>query len=111
MQDNLIIARNVRKTICYVEKNSYNFPKEYKVLEERIINACYDILENVYRANLDQKISYKKEAIVKIKMLNFYLKQALDKELITKKKFLSYGKHLLEIHNMIYSWCDYEKSE
>ena len=44
-------------------------------------------------------------------MLNFYLKQALDKELITKKKFLSYGNHLLEIHNMISSWCEYEKSE
>ena len=44
-------------------------------------------------------------------MLNFYLKQALDKELITKKKFLSYGNHLTEIHNMVYGWCNYEKSE
>ena len=32
MQDNLLIARNVRKTIEYVEKNIYNFPNEYKVL-------------------------------------------------------------------------------
>ena len=44
-------------------------------------------------------------------MLNFYLKQALDKELITKKKLLSYGNHLTEIHNMVYGWCNYEKSE
>ena len=53
MEDNLIIARNVRKTINYIEKNIYNFPNEYKVLKERIINSCYDILENVYRANVN----------------------------------------------------------
>ena len=111
MNDNLLIARSVRKTNTYVEKNIYNFPNEYKVLKERIINSCYDILENVYRANVDQDVKTKWEALVQIKLLNFYLKQALDKELITKKKFLSYGNHLLEIHNMISSWCCYEKSE
>ena len=111
MNDNLVIARSVRKTITYVEKNIYNFPNEYKVLKERIINSCYDILENVYRANIDQDITFKREALVQLKMLNFYLKQALDKELITKKKFLSYGKHLLEIHNMVSSWCGYEASK
>ena len=110
MQDSLLIARCVRKTINYIEKNIYNFPNEYKVLKERILNSCYDILENVYRANLDQDINFKREALVQINMLNYYLKQALDKELITKKKFLSYGNHLTEIHNMVYSWCNYEKS-
>ena len=111
MNDNLLIARKVRKTIEYVEKNIYNFPNEYKVLKERIINSCYDILENVYSINVNQKREYKDEVLVQIKMLNFYLKQALDKELITKKKFLSYGNHLTEIHNMGYGWCNYEKSE
>ena len=111
MNDNLLIARKVRKTIEYVEKNIYNFPNEYKVLKERIINSCYDILENVYRANVNQKREYKDEILVQIKMLNFYLKQALDKELMTKKKFLSYGKHLLEIHNMVCGWSNYEKSK
>ena len=75
MQDNLLIARSVRKTINYVEKNIYNFPNEYKVLKERIINSCYDILENVYRANLDQNITSKREVLVQIRMLNYYLKQ------------------------------------
>ena len=111
MNDNLIIARSVKKTINYIEKNVYNFPNEYKVLKDRIINACYDILENVYRANLNQNKEAKYEILVQIKMLNYFLKQALDKEIITKKKFLSYGNHLLEIHNMVNSWCGYEKSE
>ena len=55
MSDNLLIARSVRKTINYVEKNIYNFPNEYKVLKTRIINSCYDILENVYREILIKK--------------------------------------------------------
>ena len=73
MNDSLLIARNVKKTINYIEKNIYNFPNEYKVLKERIINSCYDILENIYRANLDQNVFYKKEILVQIKMLNYYL--------------------------------------
>lgn len=111
MEDKLIIAKNVRKTINYVEKNIYNFPNNYNVLKTRILNSCYNILENVYRANIDQDKKDKKEIIVEIKMLNYYLKQSLDKELISKKKFLSYAKHLEEIHNMVYSWYDYETSK
>lgn len=111
MNDNLLISREVRKTIEYIEKNIYNFPNSHKVLKERIINSCYDVLENVYRANINNDLDSKKEAIVQIKMLNFYLKQSFDKKLITEKKFLSYGRFLLKIHDMIFSWCYYEKSQ
>ena len=48
---------------------------------------------------------------MQIQMLNFYLKESLDKELISKKKFLSYSAHLLELHNMVVSWFKYEESE
>lgn len=74
MEDKLLIARNVRKTINYIEKNIYNFPNNYKILKIRILNSCYNILENVYRANIDQDKKAKKEVIVEIKMLNYYLK-------------------------------------
>lgn len=111
MNENLLIARDVKKTIKYVEKNVYNFPSIYKDLKTNIIDSCYNILRSVYRANIDQDINSKKDALVEIKMLNFYFSQALDKELITKKKFLSYGKYLENIYNMIYSWCNYEKSK
>ena len=67
MEDKLLIARNVRKTINYIEKNIYNFSNNYKVLKIRILNSCYNILENVYRANIDQDKKAKKEVIVEIK--------------------------------------------
>ena len=102
------IARNARKTLRFIEKNTTNFPNEYKVLKERIINTCYDILENIYRSNIFQDVTLKKEIVVKIQMLNFYLEEALRKDLLSEKKFISYSNHLLELDKMIRKWCSYE---
>lgn len=111
MQDKLKIAITAKKTIKYIEKNIDNFPNQYIVIKQRILNSLYDVLENIYRANIEQDIAIKKEIIVQIQMLNFYLKESLDKKLISKKKFLSYSSHLLELHNMVYSWFKYEESK
>ena len=43
-------------------------------------------------------------------MLNFYLEEALKKDLISNKKFESYSTHLLELDLMVRSWFKYEKS-
>lgn len=107
IQENLIIARSVRKTIVYIEKNTFNFPNKYSVLKESIIRTCYELLECVYRANIMQDINDKKDAVVKIRMLNFYLQRALDEDLIKYKKFQSYANHLIEIDNMIRVWFNY----
>ncbi len=39
-------------------------------------------------------------------MLNFYLKRSFDKELVSNKKLLNYGRYLTELHNMINSWLE-----
>jgi len=44
-------------------------------------------------------------------MLNFYLEEALKKELLTSRKFVKYGSHLTELDLMIRSWINNEKSE
>jgi len=111
IKDNLIIGRVVRKTIRYIERNIDNFPNNFIVLKNRIIESLYDILEYTYRANIFQDINDKKEIVVKIQMLNFYLEEALNKKLISKKKFESYTNHLIEIDKMVRSWFNYEKSE
>ena len=69
MEDKLIIARKAKRTVDYIEKNVYNIPNEYKVLRDRIINSLYDLLENIYRANINQEKKYKEEVIVQIKIL------------------------------------------
>ena len=109
IHDNLIIARSARKTLRYIEKNTENFPNEYKVLKCKIVDSCYKILEWIYRANVFQEKSDKKEVIVQIQMLNFYLEEALRKDLLSNKKFLNYTNHLLELDKMVRSWFKYEK--
>ena len=44
-------------------------------------------------------------------MLNFYLEEALRKELISPKKFESYVKYLIEIDKMTRSWLNYEENK
>ena len=73
------------------------------------MESCYNILEWIYRANVFQNKEDKKEVIVQIQMLNFYLEEALRKELLSNKKFLSYTNHLLELDKMVRSWFNYEK--
>lgn len=106
-----IIANTTKKTIRYIEKNTVNFPNEYSVLKNKIIESCYYILEYVYRANIFQDIDDKKEIVVKIQILNFYLEEALRKDILTKKKFANYGKHLTELDLMIRSWINNEKDK
>ena len=109
IHENLIIAREARKTIRYIEKYTENFPNKNRVLKDKIISCCYSILENIYRANIFQDKSDKKEIIVNIQMLNFYIEEALRKDLLTNKKFESYTNHLLQIDKMVRSWFKYEE--
>ena len=109
--EKLLIASTTRKTIRYIERTIVNIPNKHMVLKNKIIESCYSILENAYRANIFQDIDDKKEIIVNINMLNFYLEEALRKELITSKKFESYVKHLIEIDKMTRSWFNYEEKK
>ena len=110
IHENLIIARVARKTIRYIDKNTENFPNKYIMLKNRIIDSNYKILEYIYRANVFQNIEDKKEIIVQIQMLNFYLEESLKKELITSKKFMNYTAYLIELDKMIRAWFNYEKN-
>ena len=111
IKNKLIIERVARKTVRYIEKNSINFPNEYRVLRDKIISSCYILLENIIRANVYQDINYKKEVIVQIQMLNFYLEDAFNKNILNEKKFISYTNHLIEIDKMVRSWITNEKKE
>lgn len=39
-------------------------------------------------------------------MLDFYLKQSLDNNLISNKKYVSYTNYLLDISKLIYGWMN-----
>lgn len=109
--EKLLIARRARQTLNFIIKNTDNFPNKYIVLKNNIIEESYSMLRNIYKANIIQDSNDKKEIIVNIEMLNYYLDEALRKDIITKKKFLSYSKYLYEIDQMVRSWLINEKSK
>lgn len=111
MQDKLLIATRVKKTIEYMEKVLKNYPQSEIILKNKIITSCYDLLELVYRANIFKEIIYKKEILVKIRMIEYYIKISLDKKVLSYKKYENIGNHLLEINKMITSWIKNEKNK
>ena len=109
MKDNFKIIINIKKTILYLDKVLINFPNNEKVLKDKIGSTMYDILELTYLANeLNDKI-YKKKIIVKIKMIDFYLKISCDKKYISSKKYIKISNYLLNILKSLYAWVKYEK--
>ena len=52
-----------------------------------------------------------KESIVKIRMIEYYIKISLEKKIISYKKYENIGKFLLEINKMINSWALNEKNK
>lgn len=111
MKDNFKIIIKIKYLISYFDKILINFPNNEKVLKDKISNNLYDILEFTYLANEQNDKIYIKKVIVKIKMLDFYLKISCDKKYLSYKKYSKSSLHLLEILRMLYGWVKYEESK
>lgn len=112
MIDNLKLAKDMKKTILYLDKVVQNFPRTEKVLKDKINSTSFDILEYIYLSNLlsvDERVFYQKKIISKIKMLDFYFKIACEKKYISFKKYMTVGTFLLNIIKQLYGWIRYEK--
>ena len=109
MYDNLIISKKIKKTLEYVDKITINYSHEYRYLKENINSSFFILLELSYRASIFKDINSMKEMIVKIKIIDFYIKKSLEYKLINFKKFINIGNYLLELIKMINSWIDNEK--
>lgn len=111
MYDKLLVATKVKKTIEYIEKSFDNCPTKEKIVKEKVISSSYELLELVYMANTHKEIKYMKDIIVKINMIDYYIKLGLDKKIINYKKYNNLGMHLLELIKMVQSWIKYEKNK
>jgi hypothetical protein len=109
MNDKLLIITKLKKTIEYIDKILDNYPHKYIELKQRLINALYDMLELAYLANNDiQRYNNQNICIVKLEMIDYYLKLSYKKDIISRKKFESISNHLLEIKKMLFGWRNYE---
>ena len=111
MQDKLLIVTKTKKSIDYVEKVIVNFPRTEIVLKNKLISSYYELLELIYKANIYKDINCMKDVLVKIRMIEYYIKVSLDKKIISFKKYEIIGNNLLEINKMVNSWIVYEKNK
>ena len=89
MQDKLLIVSKIKKTISYVDNVLINFPNTEHILKNNIISNFYDLLELVYKANIHKDVFFMKESLVKIRMIEYYIKISLEK----KKNFFFRKQH------------------
>ena len=109
MQDKLLIISKIKKTISYIDNVLVNFRKTEYILKNNISSNFYDLLELVYKAYIHKDVFFMKETIVKIRMIEYYIKISLNKKIISFKKYENIGKYLLEINKMINMWALNEK--
>lgn len=112
-EDKLLIITRLKKTYEYTLKSLENYPHKFLELKQNINRTMLEMIELCYIAN--NGYDKKKNQVVclsKLSMVDYYLKLSYKEEIISKKKYESISKHLLEINLMIRSWMDKnEKSE
>lgn|SRR5574344_1707613 len=110
----LIIITKTKQTISYIDKILTNFPKSEYVLKTKLEQVLYDLLESIYYSNYlykEDRINKLYICLTKIKMLDFYTKICMEKNIISYKKFINIGSYLNDITKMIYGWINSEKSK
>ena len=112
MSDKLLIITKLKRTIEYIDKSLDNYPHKYIELKKRLIDCLFDMLEHCYLANINiDRYNNKCICIVKLEMIDYYLKLSYKKDIISKKKYEGICKHLIEIKKMLFSWRNYEESK
>lgn len=104
-EDKLLIITRLKKTYEYILKSLENYPHKYIELKRNIDRTLVDMIELCYIANN----GYEKEknqilCLSKLSMADYYLKLSYKNKIISKKKYESISKHLLEIKLMLKGW-------
>lgn len=106
MNYNFKILNNTYKTINYLNKLLVNFPKKEIVLKNNIEKTCYIAIENIFAFNLNDtariKEKYLKELLVKLSMLDFYIRVSYDKKIISRHQFEVVTRFLIQIRKMAF---------
>ena len=111
-EDKLLIITKFKKTYEYILKSLDNFPHKNIELKQHINNTVLDIIELCYYANNGYDVERNKiMALSKLSMADYYLKLSFKYDIISKKKYESIAKHLLEIKLMLKSWINTENEE
>ena len=106
MNYNFKLLTNTYKTVNYINKILLNYPKKEVVLKNNIERDCYEIVELIFAYNINNtdRIREKnlKDLLIKVSMLDFYMRVSFDKKIISKHQYEVLGRFIIEIRKMIY---------
>lgn len=98
----------VRELVLYLDNMLEGFPKKDLEIKRKIKEASYEMLEEVYLANITTNLIIRKEkleqVIAKVKVIDFLVNLSYDKKIINQKKFLKVGQRLEDISKYTTGW-------
>ena len=104
------VIQFIRELLYKIESELDNFPKKDIEIKNRIKVSTYDLLEIAYLANTTLDIELRKrlieQIIAKIKVIDFLLNLALDRELINGKRYIKLGEKLDNIIKYANGWLN-----
>ncbi len=104
----------VRELIVHIDKQLENFPKKDIEIKHEIKLETYELLKTAYIANTtsdrETRIRNLENMIVRIKLIDFFMNLAYDKQIINHKKYLKIGERLDDIAKYTMGWLKNTKS-
>ena len=98
----------VRELIIYLDNMLEGFPKKDLEIKRKIKEESYEMLENVYLANITTDLKNRQEnlekVIAKVKVIDFLVNLSYDKKIINQKRFLKVGQRLDDISKYVTGW-------
>lgn len=114
MNEEFLIAKNMKNFINSIENIVINYPKKELVIKNKLLSDSLEVLELIYLANYHKDINKKndlqKQILSKISMLDFYLERSYKNKYISEKVCINKCNQLNRITKMIYGWIKYENT-
>ncbi len=106
--ERFLIVKYMKQFILSLDEIIINYPNKEMVVKNRLHSDSLDILECIYRANLEENLEerskYQNQILSKISMLDFYLEKSYKKKYISEKLCQKKCNELLKISKMVYQW-------
>lgn len=112
--DKFLIVKYMKQFILSLDEIIVNYPNKEMVIKNRLHSDSLDILEYIYKANIEEnpekKIDYQNLILTKINMLDFYLEKSYKKKYISEKLCQKKSCELIKISKMVYQWRNGKQS-
>lgn len=108
-----ILLSKSERTIDYINKQLVNFSESEVVLKNNIEKTMYYIIEYIYSYRIEDvdriKMKYLKNLVIKLSMLDYYMRVGYKKKIISSKRYVSISNFIIEIRKIAYGVIRSEK--